>query len=77
MLACIRTVSGADTTVKVSRETLNELEGLRLAFNVRTADETIRELIRERRSRVLSRVFGSAEGMISSFSEADRLDSDD
>jgi len=70
-------MSGADTSVRVSRETLEQLEHLRQAFNVRTADETIRKLIRERRSRSLARIFGSGKGIVTPFTEADRLDSHD
>jgi len=67
-------MSGAETSVRVSRETLRDLEHLRVTFNVRTADEAIRKLIRERRSRALDRLIGSAKGL-PSFTEADRLDS--
>jgi hypothetical protein len=68
-------MSGAETSVRVSRDTLHELERLRQVFDTRTADETIRKLIRERRSRVLDRIFGSAKGKLAPFTEADRLDS--
>jgi len=68
-------VSGADTSVRVSRETLRDLEQIRIAFNVRTADEAIRKLIRERRSRALERLIGSGQGKLRRFTEADRLES--
>jgi len=68
-------VSGADTSVRVSRETLRDLEQIRAAFRVRTADEAIRQLIRERRSRALDRLIGSGKGKLHGFTEADRLDS--
>ncbi len=61
--------------MRVSHQTLQELERLRQAFKVQTADETIRKLIRERRSRALDQVFGSGKGVVKSFTEADRLDS--
>jgi hypothetical protein len=68
-------MSGADTSVRVSRETLRDLERLRLTFKVRTSDEAIRKLIRERRSRALDRLIGSGKGILPPFTEADRLDS--
>lgn len=61
--------------MRVSRETLRDLEQIRVAFNVRTADEAIRKLIRERRSRALDRLFGSGKGKLHRFTEADRLES--
>jgi hypothetical protein len=75
MPACTKTMSGADTSVRVSHQTLRDLERLRITFNVRTADETIRKLIRERRSRAITRIFGSGRGVVKPFTEADRLDS--
>jgi len=68
-------MSTADTSIRVSRETLRDLENLRQAFQTQTAEETIRKLIRERRSAALSRVFGSGKGRVKAFSEADRVDS--
>ena len=68
-------VSGADTSVRVSRETLLDLEQIRVALNVRTADEAIKKLIRERRSRALDRLIGSGKGKLRRFTEADRLES--
>jgi len=74
--ACMQTImSRAETSVRVSRETLRDLDQLRVAFNVRTADEAIRKLIRERRSRALDRLIGSGKGKLHRFTEADRLDS--
>jgi hypothetical protein len=67
-------MAGADASVRISRATLRDLEQLRMTFHVRTADETIRKLIQERRSRALDRLFGSAKGL-APFQEADRLDS--
>ncbi len=68
-------MSAADSSIRVSHETLRELERLRRAFQTRTAEETIQKLIRERRSAALSRVFGSAAGKLDRFRESDRLDS--
>jgi len=42
--------------VRVSRQTLLELERLREVFHTRSADETIQKLVRERRSRALHRM---------------------
>jgi len=68
-------MSAADTSIRVSRETLRDLEQLRQAFQAQTAEETIRKLIRERRSAALTRLIGSGKGKVSAFSEADRLGS--
>jgi hypothetical protein len=68
-------MGGAESTVRVSRATLRDLEQMRVAFNVRTADETIRKLIHERRSRALDRLIGSGRGKLRRFTEADHLDS--
>jgi hypothetical protein len=69
-------MASADTSVRVSRETLKELERLREVFHTRSADETIRKLVRERRSRALDWIVGSGKGVVSPFTEEDRLDSD-
>jgi hypothetical protein len=69
-------MTGAETSVRVSRDTLHELERLRRVFATRTADETIRKLIRERQTRALDRIYGIAKGKLAPFTEADRLDSD-
>ncbi len=65
-------LAGSDTTVKVSRNTLSELERLREEFNAKSIDETLRALIRERRRKILAAVFGSDKGRLTPFSEADR-----
>ena len=70
-------MGGAETSVRVSRETLRELERLREVFHARTADETIRKLVRERRSRSLGRMLGSGKGVVSPFGEDDRITSHD
>jgi predicted RNA binding protein with dsRBD fold (UPF0201 family) len=67
-------MASAETSVRVSRETLRELERLRALFHTRSVDDTIRRLVRERRSRALSVMFGSGKGIASRFTEADRLD---
>jgi hypothetical protein len=63
----------ADTSVRVSRPTLAELDRLREVFGTRSAEETIQQLVRERRSRALNRMFGSGRGIVSEFTEEDRL----
>lgn len=65
-------LAGSDTTVKISRNTLSELERLREEFSAKSIDETVRVLIRERRRRLLAGVFGSDKGRLSSFTEEDR-----
>jgi hypothetical protein len=65
----------AETSVRVSRETLRDLERLREVFHTRSADETIRKLVRERRSRALDWMKGSGKGIVSPFTDDDRYDS--
>ena len=64
----------AVTSVRVSRDTLRDLEHLQGVFRTRTADETIRRLLRERRSRALDKLQGSW-GNVGPFTEADRIES--
>lgn len=68
-------MSGADTSIRVSHATLRELERLRQALRTDSAEETIRRLIRERKSAALSRMLGSGKGRIRPWTEADRLES--
>ena len=63
----------AETSVRVSRQTLVDLEHLREVFQTRSADETIQRLVRERRSRALDRMLGSGKGVISQFTADDRI----
>jgi len=63
----------ANTSVRVSRQTLIELERLKEVFHTCSADATIRKLVRERRSRALHRMLGSGQGSLSNFTEEDRL----
>ncbi len=65
-------MAASDTTVKISRNTLSELERLREEFNAKSIDETLRALIRERRRKLFATVFGSDEGRVTPFSEAGR-----
>ena len=64
----------AETSLRVSRETVRELARLQELWNTRSADETIQKLVRERRMRAVAALFGSAKGL-SPFSEDDRLQS--
>lgn len=66
-------MASAETSVRVSRQTLVELERLREVFQTRSADETILRLVRERRSKALGRMLGSGKGVVSSIAEEDRL----
>ena len=68
-------MSAANTSIRVSQQTLRDLEHLRQAFRTETAEETIRKLIRERRSAALSRIIGSGKDRVGRFTEADRLES--
>jgi hypothetical protein len=76
MHAYIPPMAAAETSVRVSRETLKDLDRLREVFHTRSADETIRKLVRERRSRALDRIFGSGQEIDSPFTEEDRRESD-
>ncbi|MCI4344729.1 MAG: hypothetical protein L3J87_03795 [Thermoplasmata archaeon] len=75
MQACILGMSSADTSVRVSRETLRRLNELRTVFGTGSVDETIQKLLRERRRRALNRLFGSGKGVVSKFTEEGRLES--
>ncbi|MCI4334481.1 MAG: hypothetical protein L3K04_02465 [Thermoplasmata archaeon] len=66
-------MAAAVSSVRVSRQTLAELERLRQVFHTRSADETILQLVRERRSRALHRMLGSGKGVVSRFADEDRL----
>lgn len=66
----------AATSVRVSRETLAELERFQRALRTATADETIRAVLKMQRAAVIGRLSGSLRGRVTRFGEADRLDSD-
>jgi hypothetical protein len=75
-MACVcarRQMVEGSASVRVSRKTLNQLERLRTVFHTRTADETIRKLIADRRGRAVNRLFASGKGRATAFSEEDRL----
>jgi hypothetical protein len=63
------------TSVRVSRETLSELERFQSALKTRTLDETIRSLLALKRKELIAQIYGSARG-VRPFREADRLDTD-
>ena len=65
----------ADSSIRVSHETVRDLERLRQVFHTRTTEDTLRKLIRERRSAALWRVLGSGKGRLRPFTEAERLES--
>ena len=69
-------MGAAVTTVRVSRETVAELERFQAALGTKTTDETIREVLRLQRRVVLDRLAGSLKGKLRRFEEGDRLDSD-
>lgn len=60
------------TTVKISRTTLAQLEKLREEMKLDSLEDTIRLLIRRRRSEALEEAFGMDRGRIEPFTEADR-----
>ncbi len=69
-------MSASATTVRVSRDTLAELERFQRALHTKTADETIREVLKLQRGTVIQRLSGSLRGRVSRFTEADRIDTD-
>ena len=62
----------ASTTVKVSRNTLTELEKLRDQLNAGSLDEAIDTLIRRHRIATLRAALGADRGKVKPFTEADR-----
>lgn len=64
------------TTVRVSKDTLEELERFQQALATSSMDQTIREILKLQRAAVISRMGGSMKGKLSPFSEEDRIDSD-
>jgi hypothetical protein len=60
------------TTVKVSKNTLTELEKLRDQINARSLDEAIVALIRRHRIDALRAALGVDKGKVRPFTEADR-----
>ena len=69
-------MGAAVTTVRVSRDTLAELERFQAALGTKTSDATIREILRLQRRTILKRLSGSLKGKVSRFEEVDRIDSD-
>ena len=67
-------MGGPTTTVRVSRETLDELERFQRILKTRTADETIRAIMRIKRKELVDRAYGGLSGRVSAFTEADRLE---
>lgn len=62
----------ASTTVKVSRNTLTELEKLRDQLEVHSLDDAIRALIRRHRVATLRAALGADKGKVGAFTEDDR-----
>ena len=60
------------TTVKVTKETLAELEKLRDHLDAGSLDEAIAVLIRKHRAAVLDAVLGVDKGKVKPFTESDR-----
>ncbi|MGI0132132.1 MAG: hypothetical protein ACREDK_03420 [Thermoplasmata archaeon] len=69
-------MSTSATTVRVSRDTLAELERFQRALRTTTADETIREVLKLQRNVLIQRLSGSMRGKLTRFTEADRVDTD-
>jgi len=60
------------TTVKVSRDTLRELELLRDEMNLKSIDDALAILLKERRRKALSQLFGIDKGRITPFMHSER-----
>jgi hypothetical protein len=67
-----RAMCAATTTVRVSPETVRELERFRGPLHTRTADETIRALMRLRSREMLRLTRGLDRGRLTDFREEDR-----
>lgn len=65
------------TTIKISRDTLKELEYLRKAMSEVSIEGVIKRLILDRRRRIIDEIFGIDEGRIRRFDEEDRLEDRD
>jgi hypothetical protein len=66
----------ADTSMRVSKETLAEFSRFQQAIGAKSADEALHTLLRMKRRELLRAVYGSARGEVNRFTEADRLDAD-
>lgn len=73
---CMQSMDSPATSVRVSRDTLAELERFQRALRTHSADETIREVLKLQRTAVIDRLAGSLRGRVTRFTEADRIDSD-
>jgi hypothetical protein len=62
----------SDTTVKISRDTLSNLERLKEEMNARSIDETVMALIKSHRKKILTGVFGADKGRVRPFTDEDR-----
>jgi len=58
--------------VKVSRDTLYNLERLREEMKARSIDETVRALIKSHRRKILAGAFGADKGRVRPFADEDR-----
>jgi len=62
----------SESTIKVSRSTLAELEALREAMKAKSVEEVIKRFLAERRRRILEEVFGVDKERLRPFTEEDR-----
>ncbi len=65
-------MASSDTTVKISRGTLQELERLRDEMNAKSIDAAVAQLIRMNRRRILAESFGVDKARLRSFRPEDR-----
>ena len=66
----------ATTTIQIKRKNLRLLEALKACMGVRSYDEVIEKLLRDKMS-VPGEMFGVDKGKISKFTERDRLEDRD
>jgi hypothetical protein len=69
-------MSSAETSMRISRETLAELSRFQRAIHARTADQALHALLTMKRQELLAAIYGSIRGRVSPFTEADRIDVD-
>lgn len=63
------------TTIRVSKQLAEILEREKKLMGVRSIEEVILSLLREKRRDLINKYFGVDKGKISRFTEEDRLDS--
>ena len=68
-------MSTSETSVRVSRDTLSELDRFRTSIRAKTLDDAIHSLLTLKRRELIAQIYGSARAS-RAFRESDRLDVD-